>query len=396
MPCRSRCLPIPYATLGIAEADLVQAARLSNPSWTYRRTQRGDALSVESVVTASILELATMPLRTRIEARRFEETKLVVGDAVLTTAATVRTAYFDAVAAAQSARYLDEVHDAAAASAELARRMVTAGNWSKLAAMREHLFLAETLAQRTRAGAVALASREKLARAMGLADGGAPLTLVERLPGLPGEPAPLPDLERHALAERLDLRAARLHTESVAASLGLSRATRFVDVLEAGSAWTKDAPDPAQRGYEVTLSVPLFDWGDARVAKAEAAYRQAVAQYAQAAVDARSDVRDAYARYLTSYDLARHYRDVIVPMRKRIGDENLLRYNGMLVGVFELLADSREQILAVNASIEALRDFWVAETALRRAAGGRIPDPEPALESSAPPALSPIPRERSQ
>jgi len=49
-----------------------------------------------------------------------------------------------------------------------------------------------------------------------------------------------------------------------------------------------------------------------------------------------------------AYDIARHHRDEIVPARQRIADENLLRYNGMLIGVFELLADARAQIASVN------------------------------------------------
>jgi len=56
-----------------------------------------------------------------------------------------------------------------------------------------------------------------------------------------------------------------------------------------------------------------------------------------------------------------------VPLKKRISDENLLRYNGMLIGVFELLADARSQIAAVNAAIDAQRDFWLAEADLRMA-----------------------------
>ena len=55
--------------------------------------------------------------------------------------------------------------------------------------------------------------------------------------------------------------------------------------------------------------------------------------------------------YRIAYDLARHYRDEIVPLRKTIADEMLL-YNGMLIGVFELLADSREQIGSVMQAIE--------------------------------------------
>ena len=100
---------------------------------------------------------------------------------------------------------------------------------------------------------------------------------------------------------------------------------------------------------------------------------QAVNRFAQAAVDARSEVREAYGNFRITYDLARHYQDEVVPLRRRIADENVLRYNGMLMSVFELLADAREQVLAVNSSIDAARDFWIAETELQHAVGGRLP-----------------------
>ena len=119
-----------------------------------------------------------------------------------------------------------------------------------------------------------------------------------------------------------------------------------------------------KKGYEISFELPIFDWGTARVAKAEAIYMQAVERTAEMAVNARSEVREAYKGYRVSYDIARHYRDEIVPIRKRIADENLLRYNGMLIGVFELLADARSQIMSVNSSIEAARDFWIARTNL--------------------------------
>jgi hypothetical protein len=52
------------------------------------------------------------------------------------------------------------------------------------------------------------------------------------------------------------------------------------------------------------------------------------------AISARSEVREAYAAYVSGYDLARRYRDEVVPLRKTISDELLLRYNGMLASVF--------------------------------------------------------------
>jgi outer membrane protein TolC len=98
-----------------------------------------------------------------------------------------------------------------------------------------------------------------------------------------------------------------------------------------------------------------------------------VARAAETAVAAQSEVREAYQTYRTAYDVARRYRDEIVPLRKRIADENLLRYNGMLISVFELLADAREQVASVNASIEALRDFWIADAELQLAQNGKSP-----------------------
>ena len=95
-------------------------------------------------------------------------------------------------------------------------------------------------------------------------------------------------------------------------------------------------------------------------------------------------MRQTYSSYRTAFDVAKHYRDEIVPLRKRISEEVLLRYNGMLMSVFELLADSREQVTAVNGYIEALRDFWVAESDLQMALTGRSPGGMPTLRSAAP------------
>ncbi|MNC87935.1 hypothetical protein D3C83_37120 [compost metagenome] len=113
---------------------------------------------------------------------------------------------------------------------------------------------------------------------------------------------------------------------------------------------------------------------------------QAVNRAADTAVKARSEIREAYSAYRTAFDLAKHYRDEIVPLRKRIADENVLRYNGMLISVFELLADARSQIASVNAYIEALRDFWVAEANLELALTGKSPGPMTVVSGGGPAA----------
>ena len=179
--------------------------------------------------------------------------------------------------------------------------------------------------------------------------------------------------------KRLDVLMARRATEATASSLGLTKTTRFVNVLHAGYQNKSVTGEERSNGYEIELELPIFDFGSARVARAESIYMQAVNHAAQVAIDARSEVRESYSAYRTAYDLARHYRDEVVPLRKRISEENLLRYNGMLASVFELLADSREQIAAVSGAVEALRDYWVAETNLQTALAGRSPGAAPRM-----------------
>jgi outer membrane protein TolC len=173
------------------------------------------------------------------------------------------------------------------------------------------------------------------------------------------------------LAQRLDVQGARLATEQTAKRLGLTQVTRFVNVLEVGFSDSRSNLEPTQRGWEIGFELPLFDWGTSRVAQAESLYLQAVERAAQTAIDARSEVRESYAAYRSTWDIARHQRDEIVPLRQRIAEENLLRYNGMLIGVFELLADARLQIASVNGAIDALRDFWLAQADLDMAMVGK-------------------------
>ncbi|MFN0164210.1 MAG: TolC family protein, partial [Burkholderiales bacterium] len=270
----------------------------------------------------------------------------------------------------QTAAYLEQVKDSADAGAELARRMARAGDCSRLAQMREHAFYADATAQVARSRHAAIAAREQLARMLGVADA-ALLRLPERLPDLPGAPRGEDDIASEAMRERLDVTAARLESESLAASLGLTRITRFTNVLEIGRGRVDEGTEPRKRGWEVGFEIPLFDWGGARVAAAEARYLQSVARIRDTAVTAQSEVREAYAAYRTQHDLARHYREEIVPLRKKISEEMLWRYNGMLKSVFELLADAREQVMAVNSTIEAQRDFWLAEADLRTALVGK-------------------------
>ena len=366
----NRGLRASLAGLGVAEADLVQAGRMRNPAFSFSRMSGGGETEIERSVMFDLVGLLTMPIRRDIEARRFRGAQLVAATDAVRLAADTRKAWFNAVAAAQSARYAEQVREAAQASAELAQRMARAGNLSALDQAREQVFSAETTAQLARARHRATAAREQLARLLGVWGTQTAFTLPDRLPDLPAAAREAGNVEAQAMRQRLDVQLATLDAESTARALGLTRATGVINVLDAGYANTSKSGAPRENGYEIELALPIFDWGGARVAKAEALYMQSVHRAAHTAVTARSQVREAYSAYRTTYDVARHYRDEVVPLQKKISEETLLRYNGMLMSVFELLADARAQITGVNTAIEAQRDFWIAETELQAAING--------------------------
>ncbi len=379
----NRGLQAAFQELGIAEAEVVQAGRLPNPGFSFGRLKRGHEVELERGLHFNLARLIALPFIARVEARRFEQTQGRVALSVLSLAADTRKAYYNALAAEEAVRYMQQVKQAADASAELARRMEQVGNFNKLQRAREQVFYAEASLNLARAEQAQRSARERLARLLGAWGEQTRFVLPERLPELPKEVIELPDIERVALAQRLDVQGAKAAAEQTAANLGLTRTTRFINVLELGILRNGSNEAPTQSGWEIGVELPLFDWGGARIARAEAVYMQTVHRAAETAVVARSEVREAYGNYRSAYDIARFQRDEVVPLNQRIAEENLLRYNGMLIGVFELLADARTRIASVNGAIQALRDFWIAQADLDMALIGK-----PGLMTASGPAMT--------
>ena len=353
------------AEVGASQAELAQAGRLRNPGFSWAKFRQGDEREIERRITLDVVGLVTMPLRVEMERGNLAAAQGRGAQEIVRVADEARRAWTEAVAAAEIAAYAQQVMDAASASAELAKRMAEAGHFNRLARSRETLFHAQAGAQLARARLAVTSARERLARA--LAVDPAEVRLPARLPDPPAAARTLTATEQAAVDNRLDVQGARREAEATARSLGLSKATRFVNVLHLGYEWATSNEAPRKTGYEIELELPIFDWGAARNARAEALYRQAAGRVADVAQRARSEVREGHASYLAAWEVARRYRDEIVPLRKAISEENLLRYNGMLIGVFELLADAREQTGAVIGAIEATRDFWIADANLETA-----------------------------
>lgn len=357
-------------------ANAAQSGRLPNPVLTLERIRTPTETDIGRMLAFGLLDVLTLPQRYRNAQSRLEQVQLQLAVDVIDSVTQVRQAWVSAVAAQQSLMYAQQVSHSAEASAELARRMLAVGNFNKLQRARQQAFYADAAAQLASASHAATASREALVRALGLTDAQAEqLKLPERLPDIPASPRTGEDVSRAASRGRLDIKMAQAALNTAAVSQGLAAITSFTDIelsvirntaIERGDGQRTNA-----RGLEVALKLPLFDWGGLQRDAMSAQMLAAINRLEGTVRAAGSNLRESYSAYRTTYDVAKHYRDEIVPLRKLIAEENVLRYNGMIIGVFELLADSRDQISSVIAAINAQQQFWLADAALQSSILGK-------------------------
>lgn len=360
-----------YQELGISEAEVVQAGTLPNPGFSFGKFRRGDEREIERGFHINLARIFFMPLYKDMASRQMRQTQERVATRVLSLGSETRKAFYEAVATKERLRYMRDVKKMADTGAELARRMARVGNITKIQQAREQGFYSDAVLNLARAKRANDSAREKLTRLMGLWGKQIAFEVPNRLPDLPDAAEALPDAEKTAMAQRLDIQMARRNIEQMAKNLGLTKVNRFVNVLEFGYQRETSNEAPARTGYEIGFEIPIFNWAGAKTRMAEALYMQAVHRASESAINARSEVREAYLGYRSAYDMARLYRDEIVPAKKRVSEENLYRYNGMIIGVFELIADARSQIVAVDGYIQALRDFWISKADLDMAMIGK-------------------------
>ena len=373
----NRGLQAAYNELGIAEAAMVQASLPPNPSFSFSRISGSLESELEATVAANILALATLPARAEIAADRFRAAQLRAAEETLRVAAETRRNYYRAVAAQELVGFLTQANAAAETAAKLAGKLGETGAMNKLDQARDQVFHAEVTAQLAAARQQAASEREQLVRSLGLWGSDLDFKLPNTLPALPQHPRTLPTVEQDAISRRVDLQIARIELEALAKSYGLTNATRFVNLFQLSGIY-KDTRESfgtenvqfRDFGPGATVEIPIFDLGEVRVRQAEQTYMLALNRLAEKAVNVRSQARDAYRTYRSTYDIASHYQREILPLRKIISDETLLRYNGMLIDVFTLLAEARQRILSTVKAIEAKRDFWIAKTDLQVAIVG--------------------------
>jgi outer membrane protein, heavy metal efflux system len=378
-----------YESLGTAQADLVQAGLLSNPVFSASYMGSSGPSKRTYAITQDFLSLFTLAPRKQVAGINFERNSLEVANAALDLAAQVKVAYYTVEGDEQALELFRQVVSAAQAAAELAQRQYQAGTLSKREQRLHQAFYAQTLLDVQRTELQLAADRETLNRLLGLWGANTQWLVAKRLPEVPEQAPGFERLESLAISQRYDIAALIKEREVVAGALGFTRNYRFLSALGIGYGYERDGGDTF-RGPSLELSLPLFDRSQASIARLESQLRETERRLEALAVDVRADVREAYARLIAAHESVRHYQRAVLPTQQDIVDETLKFYNGMLMGVYDLVRAKQDQVTAGRDYIAAIKEYWLATTGLERVVGGRLPGTE-----FAKPAVQPPPKQMS-
>lgn len=353
--------------VGIAEADYAQAGRMENPGFSYGRFSGQD---YDASILFDIGGVILMPLKRQLESRRLESARYRAAADVLEHIADTRRSWISAVAAKQQTALLQKALESAEAGNNLTRQMSALGHSSIIEAADSEIFLSGMRTALSRQKLAESAARESLIRQLGLwGQQARSLKLPDRLPELPENSIEIESVEGQAIENRLDVRMANMNIEALAKNLKLTRLNPFFSAIELGPTM-ENSDGEINRGFELEFRIPIFDMGGIKTQKAKSIYEQAQAQAEVTAISAASSARQALTSYRSSLEIAKHYRDTVLPLRDRVSQEQLLMYNGMLISVFDLLDDLRSAMNIESSYVNAIKDFWIADTNLQQALTG--------------------------
>jgi cobalt-zinc-cadmium efflux system outer membrane protein len=376
---RNQNLQATYEELSVTRADLVQAGLLANPSVggavvfpVAGAAQTGGTVSI----VQDFVSIFTLAARKRVAGAALEAAKYRVAHAALELMYDVQAAFFALQAAQQIGAMRRAVLEAGDAALDLARRQHDAGNISDLDAASQEALYEQLKADAARSDMETVAARAKLTSLLGLWGPDAGFRVGTRLPDLPGDAITFEHLEALAVRRRLDLLAAREEAQAIANSLAQAKNFRWLGGAAAGASYERAPEGFSVAGPSASITLPIFDQGQATIARLEGELYAALARSAALAVEIRAQVRAAEARVVATRRLAERYTSVVVPLRRRIVLLAQEHYNAMLLGSYQLVQAKQSELGGFREAIEALRDYWIARAELERAAGGALVETE--------------------
>lgn len=363
-----------FENLGLAESDLVRAGLFSNPNFSLEvryPTSSGLHTNIEYLITATLLDIFLIPLRTRLAETEFEQTKLKVANEILQLAFDVRETYYAIVTLNEEIQIMESVTKLAAIMSEISNRQraVENINFLELQLMQAQNLRSELLLLQAKTDLVHF--KEKFYRLLGLTEEPCILFSPLDLPFFAIENFELCALEEVALSERLDLQVARFEMARLCQMLGLKEWWVYTN-LQAGLAGEREADGTNVIGPGFEGEIPLFNYGQADRMRIFAELRQKQEQIAALEIQIRSEVREAYY-LLTNYkEILTEYQCQLLPLQEMILNSSEALYNVMGLGLDKLLVNKRIELENHQNYLKSVKSYLTARVELDRALGGNL------------------------
>jgi outer membrane protein, heavy metal efflux system len=352
--------------LGIERGRLLQARLFPNPEVEFDLRYQEDRLQpiqAELFVEYALTEALLLPMRAEAAARDLDEARYRAAQDVLEAAYRARASYYAVQAAEQRAAIAMRALDALAAARDAAMMLYESGNATELDVAAQIAAYEEARADTAELELDRASARERLNRVLGVHGRATQWTVEAELESVPAE-ADLPEnIERTAIGASVELAAMRMHLEAIAQRLGLSQTEGWLPDIHVDAHAEQDG-NTWEIGGGARITVPLFDHNEGTSAAYEAEFDAAMERYVGAAIDIRSEAREAHNRLQSAHRRALQYQNVIVPARNRVYEQTLLQYNAMQLGIFELIAAVRARLGAEIAAVDSLAEYWTARAAL--------------------------------
>ncbi len=363
-----------YQELGVAQAGVVQAQLLDNPHFGFAYLGGpSDLYKIELEAVFNIMSLFLMPLRQALAEARMEQARCRVSKMVLGRIFEVRRAYIALQAHQQAFTLLRRVLMSSRAAYGMAERMRAAGNITRLELLSRKSLLEEDRMALASASLAVTQSRERLNSLMGLWGEDVAWDLRGNLPAIPEEALDEKHIERRAIEASLDIALAKSELKVAARELGITDVTSIIPELNVGAAFEREDDATWLGGPAFGLQAPIFDQGQAKRSRAHAVLAQRWESLWALAVEVRAEARQTFRRLNVMREQARYYEHAFLPLRKSMTQQAQRRYNGMFLGVFELLMIKRMEIEASMGYVDTLQKYWMAHTDITEILSGSLP-----------------------
>lgn len=367
----NRRLQMVYQQLGIVQADVVQAGLFRNPVFSggVGFPTQGGSPDLLLGLSFNFLDFLYIPLRKSISKANYEAAKLRVTAAVLEKAAQVKLTFLKVQAAKQNLEFQGQIVRALEGAYVAADELYKAGNIIELDYRTEQI-LFERAKVDLRIAEVQLVKRsEALNRIMGISVDKINWTIEGRLPGTRSSSYVSEAIEKLALESSLDLSALGQEIIAMGKAVGLTKREALFPQLELGAEFEREGD--WEVGPEASISIPLFDQGQAKNAKARARLIKKQHEYAAQMVEIQSRARELVRQLDGIGSVLTDYETTLLPVQAKVTEQSQAQYNAMQIGVLQLLQAKQQEIEAGRSYIELLYSYWAIHTDLELLVQGR-------------------------